>query len=111
MPLSFSTERVLGMYLRSSIRMSSVRMKTMFGLPWTAGAGSTSVITNNSSADRLVAIATTDNLKAFAIFCVYPLSRAVGVSLCNEGNLSGRERILQPVHLQERSGEHGEELL
>src|SRR5215207_11768797 len=32
MPLSFSTERVFGMYLRSSLRMSSVRMKTMLGL-------------------------------------------------------------------------------
>src|ERR671910_1434589 len=32
MPFSLSTERVLGMYLRSSFRMSSVRMKTMFGL-------------------------------------------------------------------------------
>src|SRR5215211_8164092 len=32
MPLSLSTERVLGMYLRSSLRMSSARMKTMLGL-------------------------------------------------------------------------------
>src|SRR5215208_4244954 len=32
MPLVFSTERVFGMYLRSSLRMSSARMKTMLGL-------------------------------------------------------------------------------
>src|SRR5215208_4883794 len=32
MPLVFSTERVFGMYLRSSFRMSSARMKTMLGL-------------------------------------------------------------------------------
>src|SRR5215207_1047476 len=32
MPLALSTERVFGMYLRSSFRMSSVRMKTMLGL-------------------------------------------------------------------------------
>ena len=30
--LALSTERVFGMYLRSSFRMSSVRMKTMLGL-------------------------------------------------------------------------------
>src|SRR5829696_4333049 len=32
MPSALSTERVFGMYLRSSFRMSSVRMKTMLGL-------------------------------------------------------------------------------
>src|SRR5215218_2209482 len=32
MPLVFSTERVFGMCLRSSLRMSSARMKTMLGL-------------------------------------------------------------------------------
>src|SRR5687768_10884664 len=32
MPLVFSTERVFGMYLRSSLRMSSAMMKTMLGL-------------------------------------------------------------------------------
>src|SRR5215216_435933 len=32
MPLVFSTERVFGMYLRSSLRMSSARMKTKLGL-------------------------------------------------------------------------------
>src|SRR5918995_1714573 len=31
MPLSLRRERVFGMYLRSSLRMSSVRMKTMLG--------------------------------------------------------------------------------
>src|SRR5215218_7864607 len=31
-PLSCKRERVLGMYLRSSFRMSSARMKTMLGL-------------------------------------------------------------------------------
>src|SRR5215210_3800520 len=36
-PLAFSSERVLGMYLRSSFRISSARIKTMLGLavaPW-----------------------------------------------------------------------------
>src|SRR5215213_877294 len=32
MPLVFSTERVFGMCLRSSLRMSSAMMKTMLGL-------------------------------------------------------------------------------
>jgi hypothetical protein len=32
MPLSASKERVWGMYVRSSLRMSSARMKTMLGL-------------------------------------------------------------------------------
>src|SRR3712207_2357584 len=32
MPFSCSTERVLGMYLRSSLRISSASMKTMLGL-------------------------------------------------------------------------------
>src|SRR5215203_1868522 len=32
MPLSCSAERVFGMYLRSSFRMSSAKMKTMLGL-------------------------------------------------------------------------------
>src|SRR5215210_33985 len=31
-PLAFSSERVLGMYLRSSFRISSARIKTMLGL-------------------------------------------------------------------------------
>src|SRR5688572_8424087 len=32
MPLSLNIERVFGMYLRSSLRMSSARMKTILGL-------------------------------------------------------------------------------
>src|SRR5688572_32501473 len=32
MPLSLNLERVFGMYLRSSLRMSSARMKTILGL-------------------------------------------------------------------------------
>src|SRR5215208_5473319 len=41
MPLSPNTERVFGMYLRSSLRMSSARMKTILGLavvPFTSPA-------------------------------------------------------------------------
>ncbi len=37
-PLSFRTERVFGMYFRSSFRMSSVRMKTMLGFVVSAWA-------------------------------------------------------------------------
>ena len=40
MPSALSTERVFGMYLRSSFRMSSVRMKTMLGLALSAWASS-----------------------------------------------------------------------
>jgi hypothetical protein len=38
MPLSASSERVWGMYVRSSLRMSSARMKTMLGLALSAWA-------------------------------------------------------------------------
>src|SRR5215212_10680672 len=38
MPLSFKRLRVLGMYLRSSLRMSSARMNTMLGLAVSASA-------------------------------------------------------------------------
>src|SRR5215208_687040 len=40
MPLSFSTERVFGMYLRSPFCMSSAMMKTMLGLAVSARASS-----------------------------------------------------------------------
>src|ERR671910_355998 len=43
MPFSLSTERVLGMYLRSSFRISSVRMKTMLGFAVSAVTSSGSV--------------------------------------------------------------------
>jgi hypothetical protein len=38
MPSSFKRVRVCGMYLRSSLRMSSVRMKIMLGLAVSASA-------------------------------------------------------------------------
>jgi hypothetical protein len=45
MPCCPKRERVFGMYLRSSLRMSSARMNTMFGLGGATGAVGGSLVT------------------------------------------------------------------
>jgi hypothetical protein len=50
LPLSLKRFLVFGMYLRSSLRISSVRMKTMFGL---AGAVRDSVVGTSRRLSKL----------------------------------------------------------
>jgi len=71
-PLSVSSFLTFGIVPSEAGSWSSVNKNMMFGLPWTACAGSTFVITNNSSTARIVATATADNLKVFAISCLTP---------------------------------------
>ena len=66
MPLAFKRERVFGMYLRSSLRMSSVRMKTKLGLTgvvWAAVGVLPKMVENN----RMANAAGANNRTAFLI--------------------------------------------
>src|SRR5215211_7004041 len=58
MPLALSTERVFGMYIMSSFRMSSVRMKTMLGLAVSAWASSGMLPETLKESSTVKAIAT-----------------------------------------------------
>src|SRR3712207_5949501 len=60
-PCAPNRVRVLGMYLRSSLRMSSVRMKTKLGLTgvvWTAVGGLPVMTEKNSTANAVEANST-----------------------------------------------------
>src|SRR5215208_5126683 len=77
MPLALSTERVFGMYIMSSFRMSSVRMKTMLGLAVSAWASSGMLPEPLKESSTLKAIAT-DAKTIFFMLRTPPLERGWG---------------------------------
>src|SRR5918997_5767516 len=76
MPLALSKKRVFGMYLRSSFRMSSVRMKTMLGLAVSAWASSGMLPETLKESSTVKAMAT--NGKKIFLMPRIPLERGGG---------------------------------
>src|SRR5215203_517372 len=61
MPLFPNTERVFGMYLRSSLRMSSARMKTILGLA-VAPSASRAALSQTPDTSSTAKATATDNV-------------------------------------------------
>src|SRR5688572_28720728 len=61
MPLSLNTARVFGMYLRSSLRMSSARMKTILGLA-VAPSASRAALSQTPDTSSTAKATATDNI-------------------------------------------------